>query len=342
MSEKSSIKQKFVLLGNVDSGKSTLGGQILISTNHIDEREIEKVKKEADSRKMSSWWLAYLLDSDESERERGKTHDYFTVDITYKLENDKKEHPMMLIDAPGHKQLISQMTEGCSQANIALLILSARSGEYESGLSGQTIEHCVIARGMGISTLVVVINKMDTVDWDQVVYDKIKTDFEKKIKKYRFKELHFLPISAYEGVNIAGDCQKNLKEVGCDWYQGKSLMETLATVSYKEIQDNTIIVGDRSELVVKFLPYQITGVFSAGIQCKIHTKDKVYDAKIILVLVKNEKTGKKYKFLTKENDPKNFIDVVFKCDKLPKEIHSNLIIRNGDRTIGIGKIVKSI
>ena len=333
MSETDNDKRKFVLLGNVDSGKSTLGGQILVSSGLIDSREVEKVKKEAESRKMTSWWLAYLLDSDEHERARGKTHEYLDLEIPF------KDHSLTMIDVPGHKQLISEMVLGCSQANIALVILSARQGEYESGLAGQTIEHCVIARGMGISTLIVAVNKMDTVDWNSEIYNKIIKNFQKKIKKYQFKSLEFVPISAFKGTNVT----ENSKEARALGVQ-KSLLEIVSDISFKPIHDNLIKVGPKKILMAKFLAYKIPRLITSGLECKIHTKDHLHDIKLVKVKVESTDKKRVYSYLTEQNDPKKLVDCFFLLTGRdpPLEVNSNLIIRNGDQTIGIAKAIKSV
>ena len=155
---------KFVLLGNVDSGKSTLAGQILISTKTIDENEINKVKRESEKNGKGSFWLAYLLDIDETERERGITLGYTNYPFTYLDKNYE------IYDVPGHKDLVKEMVCGSSNCNLAIVILSARKGEYESSLKGQTLEHVLIARGMGITSLIVCVNKMDLVDWDMNIF----------------------------------------------------------------------------------------------------------------------------------------------------------------------------
>ena len=142
----------FVLLGNVDNGKSTLAGRIIIDTQNIDSVEIDKARREAEKNGKSSFWLAYLLDIDENERARGITLGYTFYDITY------NEQKYKIIDVPGHHNLVQEMIAGTSFADVAVLVLSARSGEYESALKGQALQHTLIARGIGIQHLIVAIN----------------------------------------------------------------------------------------------------------------------------------------------------------------------------------------
>ena len=179
---------KFVLIGNVDHGKSAFGGQLLIKSNTIKERDIEKIKNKADEMKMSSWWLAHILDEDDNEKTKGKTFNINIVPFKY------QEKQFEIIDVPGHKELVNEMISGTALADIAVLILSIRKGEYNAGLLGQTLEHTLIARGMGINSLIVCVNKMDTINWDKEEYYHIINDFNKKIKRYRFKDVIFVPI----------------------------------------------------------------------------------------------------------------------------------------------------
>jgi sulfate adenylyltransferase subunit 1 (EFTu-like GTPase family) len=300
-------KRSFVLLGNVDHGKSTLAGRILVDCNCVGDRELEKIKDEADKNKMSSWWLAYILDTDEFERMRGKTQGYINIDFNFQGYN------MEMIDVPGHKQLVKEMAFGCSLAQIGVLLTSARQGEYEDGLKGQTLEHAIIAKGMGISSLVVVVNKMDSINWDFEKYQEIVTNFTKKLKKYRFEHLEFVPISAYDGCNVVTS------------YSGqKSLMDILSQIPYDNLRETVYKTKDIEEfkdlLICKFLGHNIPKVLSAGIEIMIHTKDQLFSGKIVKV-----KNGN-FPFLSEANDTKKAVDIIIKLDsdQAIEEISSNL------------------
>lgn len=153
---------RFVIIGHVDHGKSTCAGKILVDTNSVTQSEISEAMREAEINNRKNW-LAYLLDIGE-ERLRGKTHEHTMIDITY------QDTTLTLVDVPGHRNYVPEMVAGCCNADVALLVCSAKKGEYESGLKGQTLEHLIIAKTMGIDNLLVAINKMDheTVEW--VVY----------------------------------------------------------------------------------------------------------------------------------------------------------------------------
>ena len=209
--------QNIIFIGHVDSGKSTLAGQILLKFSYIDERIIEKYKEIAKENKRETWYLAYVMDNSEEEREKGKT-----IQVGYgSFQTDKKRYT--LLDAPGHKLYVPNMVEGTAQADIAILLISAKKGEYESGMNGQTKEHILLAYAFGIKRLIVVINKMDdeSINWNEELYNNIKNDISKYIKKYKFKTIKFIPISAYKNINVV------TYDETISWYKEKSLIDTL-------------------------------------------------------------------------------------------------------------------
>ena len=157
-----------IFLGHVDAGKSTLGGSILYATGMVDERTMEKYKREAKEAGRETWYLSWALDLTREERSKGKT-----VEVGRGFfETDKRRYT--ILDAPGHKTFVPNMIGGASQADVGVLVISARRGEYETGFEkgGQTREHAVLAKTQGVNKLVVVVNKMDdmTVNWSQERY----------------------------------------------------------------------------------------------------------------------------------------------------------------------------
>ena len=319
-----SIK-KFVLLGNVDSGKSTLAGRILIDTKTIDESEINKVQRESEKNNKGSFWLAYLLDIDDTERERGITLGYTNYQFNY---NDNKYE---IYDVPGHKDLVQEMVSGSSNCNLGVVLLSARKGEYESSLKGQTLEHILIARGMGISSLIVCINKMDIVDWDINIYNNIKNDFIDKIKKYRFKNIEFCGISAYNGDNIIN----NTKDIS------KSLINIIQNINIDKINDKYYEIIDKNIVKTKMMFNIIPKVITSGFIGLVHSKDKYYT-----MMIRNIKNDK-FNFVTEKNTYDNnglpkMIDVEIEFIDKPDKIHSNLIIRYENQTIGIARVIEIV
>jgi peptide chain release factor subunit 3 len=154
-----------IFTGHVDAGKSTMGGQLLYLTGAVDKRTMQKYEQEAKAAGKDTWYLSWALDSGKEERAQGKTVE---VGRAY-FETDKRRYT--ILDAPGHKTFVPSMITGAAQADIAMLVLSARKGEFETGFDrdGQTREHAVLIKNNGISKLVILINKMDdpTVQWAQ-------------------------------------------------------------------------------------------------------------------------------------------------------------------------------
>ena len=205
-----------VFIGHVDAGKSTLSGNILYLTDNVDKRTIEKYEKEAKERNRESWFLAFIMDTDEKEREKGKTVEvgkaFFNTDV--------KRYT--ILDAPGHKNYVPNMIMGASQADVGVLVISARKGEFETGFDrgGQTREHAMLAKTLGVSYLVVVVNKMDdpTVKWSKDRYDECVTKLRPFLKGCGFrikKEVKFVPISGLTGANIKDE----VSESDCKWWK---------------------------------------------------------------------------------------------------------------------------
>ncbi|KAI0162158.1 translation elongation factor 1 alpha chain [Xylariaceae sp. FL1272] len=201
-----------VVIGHVDSGKSTTTGHLIYKCGGIDQRTIEKFEKEAAELGKGSFKYAWVLDKLKAERERG-----ITIDIAlWKFETPK--YMVTVIDAPGHRDFIKNMITGTSQADCAILIIAAGTGEFEAGISkdGQTREHALLAYTLGVKQLIVAINKMDTTKWSEARYQEIIKETTSFIKKVGFnpKTVAFVPISGFNG--------DNMLEVttNAPWYKG--------------------------------------------------------------------------------------------------------------------------
>lgn len=213
-----------IFLGHVDAGKSTLGGSILYATGMVDERTMDKYKKEAKEAGQPSWYLSWALDLTKEERSKGKT-----VEVGRGFfETDKRRYS--ILDAPGHKTFVPNMIGGASQADVGCLVISARKGEYETGFEkgGQTREHAMLAKTQGVNKLVIAVNKMDdpTVEWSQERYDeclKKLTVFLKGVGYNPKTDLEFMPLSAQTSVGIRDRVPKDL----APWHDGPSLLEYL-------------------------------------------------------------------------------------------------------------------
>jgi elongation factor 1-alpha len=211
-----------VVIGHVDSGKSTSTGHLIYKCGGIDERTIEKFEKEAKQIGKESFKYAWVLDKLKAERERG-----ITIDIAlWKFESNK--YSFTIIDAPGHRDFIKNMITGTSQADVAILVISAGQGEFEAGIGkeGQTREHALLAYTMGIKQVIVAINKMDAVQYNEERFTDIKKEVLDYLKKIGFQEknINFVAYSGFQGDNLIERSDK------MPWYKGDTLLEALDKV----------------------------------------------------------------------------------------------------------------
>jgi peptide chain release factor subunit 3 len=210
-----------IFIGHVDAGKSTLGGQVLIQTGMVDERTLEKYKRDAKDAGRETWYISWVLDLNKEERAKGKT-----VEVGRGFfETEKRKYT--ILDAPGHKTYVPNMLSGAAQADVAILVISARKGEFETGFEkgGQTQEHAMLIKTTGAKEVVVAVNKMDdiTVGWSKERYDEIVGKLKPYLKKRIGLDSTFLPISAQTGYGVR---DKIPTEVA-GWYEGPSLLELL-------------------------------------------------------------------------------------------------------------------
>lgn len=203
----------------MDAGKSTLMGRLLYDLGEVDERTLDRYRKEAEKIGKSSFALAWVLDQGTEERARG-----VTIDIaTNKFETDKTS--FTILDAPGHRDFIPNMIAGASQADFAVLVIDASTGSFESGLKGQTKEHALLVRSMGVQRLIIAINKLDNVGWSEERFTEIENQVSAFLTAAGFqaKNIAFIPCSGLQGDNIA--CRST--EPAASWYKGRTLVEEL-------------------------------------------------------------------------------------------------------------------
>ncbi|KAH0481186.1 MAG: uncharacterized protein KVP18_004322 [Porospora cf. gigantea A] len=212
-----------VFIGHVDAGKSTTCGNILYLSGEVDGRVIEKYEREAKDKNRESWFLAFIMDINDEERAKGKTVEVGRA--PFATENRR----FTILDAPGHKSFVPNMISGAAQADLAVLIISARKGEFETGFEkgGQTREHAMLAKTLGVSNMIVAINKMDesTVEWSQTRYDDIVKKLTPFLKTCGYPLPIFVPISGLSGANIkdhvsdpAGSCF----DAKASWYSASA------------------------------------------------------------------------------------------------------------------------
>ena len=204
---------RFTTAGSVDDGKSTLIGRLLYDSKSIFEDQYEAVRVSTERRGEEGVNLALLTDGLKAEREQG-----ITIDVAYRYFSTPRRK-FIIADTPGHIQYTRNMVTGASTANVALILIDARKGVLE-----QTRRHAFIASLLQIPHLVVCINKMDLVDYDEEVYEAIKQDFEEFSYKLDVRDVHFIPISALKGDNVV-DKSQNMP-----WYGGTTLLYYLENV----------------------------------------------------------------------------------------------------------------
>jgi elongation factor 1-alpha len=274
-----------VVIGHVDSGKSTTTGHLIYKCGGIDKRTIEKFEKEAADMGKSSFKYAWVLDKLKAERERG-----ITIDIAlWKFETPK--YYVTVIDAPGHRDFIKNMITGTSQADCAVLIIAGGIGEFEAGISkdGQTREHALLANTLGVKQMIIAVNKMDTNKYSESRFNEIVKELSSFVKKvgYNPKSIPFIPISGWHGDNML-EPSANMpwfkgwtKETKAGNFTGKTLLDAIDAIEppvrptekplrlplqdvYKIGGIGTVPVGRvetgviKAGMVVKFAPANVT------------------------------------------------------------------------------------
>ncbi|WP_456418812.1 translation elongation factor EF-1 subunit alpha [Methanocaldococcus infernus] len=213
-------KQKPVLnvafIGHVDAGKSTTVGRLLYDSGAIDPQELEKLKREAQERGKAGFEFAYVMDKLKEERERG-----VTIDVAHKKFETKK-YEVTIVDCPGHKDFIKNMITGASQADAAILVVDVN--DAKTGIQPQTREHMFLARTLGIKQIAVCINKMDTVNYSQEEYEKMKKMLSEQLLKilgYNPDQIDFIPTASLKGDNVVK------RSENMPWYKGPTLVEAI-------------------------------------------------------------------------------------------------------------------
>ena len=212
-----------VVIGHVDSGKSTTTGHLIYACGGIDKRTIERFEKEANDIGKGSFKYAWVLDKLKAERERG-----ITIDISlWKFQTEK--YVCTIIDAPGHRDFIKNMITGTSQADLAILVIAAGAGEFEAGYgkNGQTREHALLANTLGVKQMICAVNKMDdkTVQYSEKRYNEIKAEMTRFLTGVGYSKVEeripFVPISGFQGDNML-EPSPNMP-----WYKGPTLLQAI-------------------------------------------------------------------------------------------------------------------
>uniref|UniRef100_A0A0E0H7I1 Tr-type G domain-containing protein n=1 Tax=Oryza nivara TaxID=4536 RepID=A0A0E0H7I1_ORYNI len=215
------------IVGHVDSGKSTLCGRLLHALGRISKKQMHKYEKEAKEKGKGSFAYAWAMDESADERERGIT---MTVGVAY---FDTKNYHVVLLDSPGHKDFVPNMISGATQSDAAILVIDASIGSFEAGMGingiGQTKEHSQLVRSFGVDNLIVVVNKMDSVEYSKERFNFIKSQLGAFLRSCGYKDsaVAWVPISAMENENLmttASDTRLS------SWYDGNCLLKAIDTL----------------------------------------------------------------------------------------------------------------
>ncbi|WP_227355581.1 translation elongation factor EF-1 subunit alpha [Haladaptatus salinisoli] len=211
--------QNLAVIGHVDHGKSTMVGRLLFETGSVPEHVIEQHREEAEEKGKGGFEFAYVMDNLAEERERG-----VTIDIAHQ-EFDTDEYYFTIVDCPGHRDFVKNMITGASQADNAVLVVAA-----DDGVAPQTQEHVFLSKTLGINELIIAVNKMDVVDYDEGKYNDVKEQVSKLLKQVNFKsdDATFVPTSAFEGDNVSENSDNT------PWYDGPTLLEALNNLEAPE------------------------------------------------------------------------------------------------------------
>ena len=281
---KDKIHISLVVIGHLNAGKSTTTGHLIYKCGGVDKKTIDKYERESNELGRASHKFAWVTDNLQAERERG-----ITIDITLWKFSSKK-YDFTIIDTPGNRGFIKNMITGTSQADVALMLVDATQGNFESGISreGQTREHALLAYTLGVKQMIVAVNKMDdaTVNFSERRYEEIKQSVSNYLKKvgYKSSKVSFVPISGWVGDNITES------SMNMNWYGGPTLLAALDNVTSPKrpvglplripIQDvykiggiGTVPVGRvetgaiRPGMTVQFAP---SGIIAEVKSCEVH------------------------------------------------------------------------
>lgn len=207
-------------VGHVDHGKSTTVGRLMFDSGNIDDNTLRKLKDKATELGKGGFEFAFVMDNLKEERERG-----VTIDLAHKkFETENRVYT--IIDAPGHKDFIKNMITGASQADCAVVVVAATDS-----VMAQTKEHIFLCKTLGVSQVIIAVNKMDAVDYDKAKFEKVKEDVTALLKTVGYKpdETKFVPISAYQGDNVVN------KSENLSWYEGGTLLKELDYLKKPEV-----------------------------------------------------------------------------------------------------------
>ena len=300
MEEKTKQLLRFTTAGSVDDGKSTLIGRLLHDSKSIFQDQLEAIEKSSKNKGFDYVDLSLLTDGLKSEREQG-----ITIDVAYRyFETPKRK--FIIADTPGHIQYTRNMVTGASTANLAIILIDARNGLVE-----QSHRHSFIASLLGIPHIIVCVNKMDLVDFDEEVYNKIVADYRSFSTKLNIKDIRFVPVSALNGDNVVNKSQNML------WYNGSTLLYELESI---HISSDYNFVDARFPIQYVIRPHRIgfedyraysgkilSGIFRVGDKVKILPSG--FNSKIKKIALGENQINEAYSSMSISMELENDIDI---------------------------------
>ena len=250
-----------VFVGHVDHGKSTCIGRLVYDSGMLPEKELDKLKEEAAKHGKVGFEFAFVMDHLKEERERG-----VTIDLSYKKVMTNK-FQVTIIDAPGHKDFVKNMITGASQADAAFLVVAC-----QHGVMPQTKEHLWLLRTMGVDQIAVIINQMDSVNYDEAKFKKVKDDISALLKTVGInsEKITFLAVSGLKGDNVAK------KSTNMPWYKGPTVVEQLDLFTEPQKPTNLPLRMPLQDV------YEITGIGTVPVG-KIETGKMHVGQKVIIL-----------------------------------------------------------
>jgi len=323
-------------VGHANQGKSSTAGHLLFKCGYISRHDMDKIIAECAAEKMGRCAFSRVLDIYDEEKTKGNTHEYQLVEFTYK---DKHYE---LIDTPGHKMFIRSMITGLYQKKpediIGCVMISVIKGEFEAGFgNGQTKEDIILLRAIGITKVIIIINKMDTVDFAQAPYDDTVAKLDKFVKKLRFANICYIPVSGFKGIGLV-----NMDDMP-SWYKGKELIALLD--DYAQIKDAIPATADSSEdltiyrtkqLIVQFniLNSPLVTIGTVGM-CHYPGGEIAYSITKILTINNKEYIQKTFA----KSDDKITCIITLETDILIVK-GTRILFRDKEQTVGFGKVLK--
>ena len=246
----------FVVVGHIDHGKSTLMGRMLVELGVVEHRTVKKLQKEAEGIGKGSFAYAWVVDTGSEERKRGVTVDIAVISF------ETETTSFVVLDAPGHADFIPNMIAGTTYADFAILVVDAAKGGFESGLRGQTREHALLLRSMGINRVIVGINKMDAVQWSRERFEEISDQMRGMMKALKFRQdkITCIPVSGLQGDNLV----KKVADPAASWYTGNTLLEDLETKCF-----------DTETAITKPLRLEVADCLADDFQSKVTVTGRV-------------------------------------------------------------------